>query len=147
MGDAGRRYVIYLKAGSYTPTPAMGKVVGNPSYGIRAINDWNRPNPSFAKSYGVTVNKVKSRSDSVISTVSLEHAIAGKDTDKNITATLNGQDITRHLRRSRRARRLGRCNHPQRANLSRMRKGMLSSTTLACEVAITLTKTRKRVKI
>ena len=22
-GDAGRRYVIYLKAGSYTPTPAM----------------------------------------------------------------------------------------------------------------------------
>ena len=40
------------------------------------------------------MNKVKSRSDSVISTVSLEHAIAGKDTDKNITATLNGQDIT-----------------------------------------------------
>ena len=34
------------------------------------------------KSAGVTVNKVKSRSDSVISTVSLEHAIAGKDTDK-----------------------------------------------------------------
>ena len=50
MGDAGRRYVIYLKAGSYTPTPAMRvKVVaGNPvSYGIRAINDWNQTEPQF----------------------------------------------------------------------------------------------------
>ena len=115
MGDAGRRYVIYLKAGSYTPTPAMRvKVVGNPvSYGIRAINDWNKPNPSFMKSYWSYREQVKSRSDSVISTVSLEHAIAGKDTDKNITATLNGQDITGICVEAD-ARRLGRCNHPQR---------------------------------
>ena len=48
MGDAGRRYVIYLKAGSYPHTGHAGKVVGNPvSYGIRAINDWNQTEPQF----------------------------------------------------------------------------------------------------
>jgi hypothetical protein len=49
MGDAGKRFVIYLKAGSYTPTPAMRiKVVGIPkSYGIRAINDWIDTDPQF----------------------------------------------------------------------------------------------------
>ena len=48
MGDAGRRYVIYLKAGSYTPPAMQVKVVGNPvSYGIRAINDWNQTEPQF----------------------------------------------------------------------------------------------------
>ena len=60
------------------------------------------------------MNKVKSRSDdSVISTVSLEHAIAGKDTDKNITATLNGQDITGICVEAD-APEGCRCNHPQR---------------------------------
>jgi hypothetical protein len=46
MGDAGRRFVIYLKAGDYAPTPAMrvfvaDAVSGGTSYGIRAINDWS----------------------------------------------------------------------------------------------------------
>jgi hypothetical protein len=40
MGDAGRRFVVYLKAGDHTPTPPMRLVVDNVSYGIRAINDW-----------------------------------------------------------------------------------------------------------
>lgn len=40
MGDAGRRFVIYLKAGDVTPTPALRVRVDGVSYGIRAINDW-----------------------------------------------------------------------------------------------------------
>lgn len=49
MGDAGKRYVIYLKCGHYTPTPIMRvKVEGLPkSYGIRAINDWIQTEPQF----------------------------------------------------------------------------------------------------
>ena len=93
------------------------------------------------------MNKVKSRSDSVISTVSLEHAIAGKDTDKNITATLNGQDIT------------GICVEADAPEgwadviiLSggkpiKDAEGDVIIQRLHGEVAITLTKTRKRVKI
>jgi hypothetical protein len=49
MGDAGKRYVIYLKCGNYTPTPAMRVMVEGllKSYGIRAINDWIQTEPQF----------------------------------------------------------------------------------------------------
>jgi hypothetical protein len=40
MGDAGRRFVLYLRPGPVAPTPALRVRVDGVSYGIRAINDW-----------------------------------------------------------------------------------------------------------
>ena len=47
MADPGRPYVIFLKAGGYTPTPGMRVKIDDRSYGIRVINEWTHTSPQF----------------------------------------------------------------------------------------------------
>lgn len=89
----------------------------------------------------------KSRSESITNTVSLDHAVAGRDTSKNISVTLNDQEIT------------GICVEADKPEgwadvliLSggkpvRDAVGEAIFQRLHGEVGITLTKERKRVKI